>query len=95
MLSVHMDEWLSGQPDVRCVSDDFITTIVYMGTCESKADSTFLVSRSLYLKRHFMGLGLTSVLPFSCTPERGESVCHAHGKCVIVVEHCHLHNVLS
>lgn len=42
-----------------------------------------------------MGLDLTPVLTFSCTPERGEMVCHAHRMCAIVVQHCRLHSVLS
>ena len=66
-----------------------------MSTCECKADSTSPASWSLCLKRQFTGLDLTSVLTFSCVPERGENVCHAHRMCVIVVQHCRLHSALS
>ena len=91
--------WMNGsQANQTCnVSQRWLYngTVVYTGTCESKADSTSPVSRPLCLKRQFMGLDLTSVLTFSHTPERGENVCHAHRMCVIVVQHCRLHSVLS
>lgn len=37
-VSLHTDEWLSGQPDVLCVRDDFIVTAAYTGTCEAVAE---------------------------------------------------------
>lgn len=64
MLCVHMDEWVSGQPDV---SQRWLyqRTAAYMSTCECKADSTSPVSWSLCLKRQFTGLDLTSLFSHS------------------------------
>ncbi len=91
--------WMNGlQADQTCDASErwlYNGIVVHIGTCESKAESTSLLSRSLCLKGQFMGLHLTSVVTFSCTPERGENVCHAHRMCVIVVQHCRLHSVLS
>lgn len=66
-------------------------TVVYLDTCESKADSTSLVSWSLCLKRHAMGLDLTYVL-LSLVLLKEVKLFAMPSKCV---KRCQLHSALS